>query len=173
MSKDEIVWPIGSVMAAVGRKTSSAAQTALAATSRAANAALARARVATMLGMNASPGASAPQRRDRLPALVEFQRTRPRAPHVGKTHGFARIAQVRPQSALARKPAHHCGTSGTFALQPTPDYAAQTLTSVAVEGGARVPDLRIYGIARTRAFRVLWVAKELGLDYEHLPIEIG
>src|ERR1700731_4185913 len=33
--------------------------------------------------------------------------------------------------------------------------------------------LRIYGIARTRAFRVLWVAKELGLPYEHIPIEIG
>ena len=33
--------------------------------------------------------------------------------------------------------------------------------------------LRIYGIARTRAFRALWVAGELGLDYEHLPIEIG
>jgi glutathione S-transferase len=33
--------------------------------------------------------------------------------------------------------------------------------------------LRIYGIARTRAFRALWVAQELGLDYEHLPIEIG
>jgi glutathione S-transferase len=34
-------------------------------------------------------------------------------------------------------------------------------------------NLRIYGIARTRAFRVLWVAMELGLDHEHLPIEIG
>ena len=34
-------------------------------------------------------------------------------------------------------------------------------------------NLRIYGIARTRAFRALWAAKELGLDYEHLPIEIG
>src|SRR5215831_15384606 len=33
--------------------------------------------------------------------------------------------------------------------------------------------LRIYGIARTRAFRALWMAKELGLDYEHAPIEIG
>jgi glutathione S-transferase len=33
--------------------------------------------------------------------------------------------------------------------------------------------LRIYGIARTRAFRALWVAKELGLDYQHLLIEIG
>jgi glutathione S-transferase len=33
--------------------------------------------------------------------------------------------------------------------------------------------LRIYGIARTRAFRALWVAEELGLPYEHLPIEIG
>ncbi|MFZ3361420.1 MAG: glutathione S-transferase family protein [Xanthobacteraceae bacterium] len=34
-------------------------------------------------------------------------------------------------------------------------------------------DLRIYGVARTRAFRALWVAEELGLDYQHLPIEIG
>ena len=33
--------------------------------------------------------------------------------------------------------------------------------------------LRIYGIARTRAFRALWMAKELGLDYEHLAVEIG
>ena len=33
--------------------------------------------------------------------------------------------------------------------------------------------LRIYGLARTRAFRALWMAKEIGLDYEHLPIEIG
>ena len=33
--------------------------------------------------------------------------------------------------------------------------------------------LRIYGVARTRAFRPLWVAKELGIAYEHLPIEIG
>jgi glutathione S-transferase len=34
-------------------------------------------------------------------------------------------------------------------------------------------DLRIYGIARTRAFRALWMAMELGLPFEHLPIEIG
>jgi len=34
-------------------------------------------------------------------------------------------------------------------------------------------DLRIYGVARTRAFRALWVAEELGLDYRHLPVEIG
>jgi glutathione S-transferase len=33
--------------------------------------------------------------------------------------------------------------------------------------------LRIYGIARTRAFRVLWMAEELGLDYEHIAIETG
>jgi glutathione S-transferase len=39
--------------------------------------------------------------------------------------------------------------------------------------GDRMSSLRIYGIARTRAFRALWVAMELGLDYEHLPIEIG
>jgi glutathione S-transferase len=37
----------------------------------------------------------------------------------------------------------------------------------------RMSALRIYGIARTRAFRALWVAEELGLAYEHLPIEIG
>ena len=32
--------------------------------------------------------------------------------------------------------------------------------------------LRIYGVARTRAFRAIWMAQELGLDYEHVPIEI-
>lgn len=30
--------------------------------------------------------------------------------------------------------------------------------------------LKIYGIARSRAFRTLWMAEELGLDYEHLPV---
>jgi glutathione S-transferase len=33
--------------------------------------------------------------------------------------------------------------------------------------------LRIYGVARTRAFRALWMAQELGLAHEHLPVEIG
>ncbi len=33
--------------------------------------------------------------------------------------------------------------------------------------------LRIYGVARTRAFRAIWMANELGLDYEHVPIETG
>jgi glutathione S-transferase len=33
--------------------------------------------------------------------------------------------------------------------------------------------LRIYGITRTRAFRALWVAMELGIEYEHIPLEIG
>ena len=33
--------------------------------------------------------------------------------------------------------------------------------------------MRIYGVARTRAFRALWVAEELGIPYEHLPVEIG
>ena len=36
-----------------------------------------------------------------------------------------------------------------------------------------MPSLHIYGIARTRAYRALWMAMELGLDFEHLPIEIG
>lgn len=40
-------------------------------------------------------------------------------------------------------------------------------------GKASVSTLKIYGIARTRAFRALWIAKEVGIDYEHLPIEIG
>jgi glutathione S-transferase len=31
--------------------------------------------------------------------------------------------------------------------------------------------LKIYGIPRSRAFRTLWMAKELGLDYENIPID--
>ncbi len=34
-------------------------------------------------------------------------------------------------------------------------------------------ELQIYGVARTRAFRALWVAEELGIPYEHRPVEIG
>ncbi|BBK32211.1 glutathione S-transferase [Stella humosa] len=33
-----------------------------------------------------------------------------------------------------------------------------------------MPDLKIYGVARSRAFRVLWAAKELGLEYDHVQI---
>ena len=33
--------------------------------------------------------------------------------------------------------------------------------------------LRIYGVARTRAFRALWMARELGIAHKHLPVEIG
>ena len=31
--------------------------------------------------------------------------------------------------------------------------------------------LKIYGVARSRAARVLWMAKELGLDYEHMKVD--
>jgi glutathione S-transferase len=33
--------------------------------------------------------------------------------------------------------------------------------------------LKIYGIARSRAFRSLWMAAELGLDYEHVKLDFG
>src|SRR6266581_7713817 len=33
--------------------------------------------------------------------------------------------------------------------------------------------LKIYGVARSRAARVLWTAKELGLDYEHLKVDFA
>jgi glutathione S-transferase len=33
--------------------------------------------------------------------------------------------------------------------------------------------LKIYGVARSRAFRTLWMAKELGLDYEHIKVDFG
>jgi glutathione S-transferase len=33
--------------------------------------------------------------------------------------------------------------------------------------------LKIYGVARSRAARVLWMAKELGLDYEHVKVDFA
>ena len=33
--------------------------------------------------------------------------------------------------------------------------------------------LKIYGVARSRASRVLWMAKELGLDYEHVKVDFA
>jgi glutathione S-transferase len=34
-------------------------------------------------------------------------------------------------------------------------------------------ELKIYGVARSRAFRTLWMAKELGLDYEHIKVDFA
>src|SRR5467141_1573558 len=33
--------------------------------------------------------------------------------------------------------------------------------------------LKIYGVARSRAFRTLWMAKELRLDYEHIKVDFA
>ena len=33
--------------------------------------------------------------------------------------------------------------------------------------------LKIYGVARSRAFRTLWMATELGLDYEHIKVDFA
>lgn len=33
--------------------------------------------------------------------------------------------------------------------------------------------LKIYGQTRSRTFRVLWMAKELGIPYEHIPVSIS
>ena len=33
--------------------------------------------------------------------------------------------------------------------------------------------LKIYGVARSRAARVVWMAKELGLDYEHIKVDFA
>ncbi len=33
--------------------------------------------------------------------------------------------------------------------------------------------LKIYGIPRSRAFRTMWMAKELGLDYESIPVDFA
>ncbi len=33
--------------------------------------------------------------------------------------------------------------------------------------------LKIYGVARSRAYRTLWLAAELGLDYEHVKIDFA
>jgi glutathione S-transferase len=33
--------------------------------------------------------------------------------------------------------------------------------------------LKIYGVPRSRAFRTLWMAKELGLDYDNVPVDFA
>jgi len=33
--------------------------------------------------------------------------------------------------------------------------------------------LKIYGVPRSRAFRALWLAKELGLDYDNVPVDFA
>jgi glutathione S-transferase len=36
-----------------------------------------------------------------------------------------------------------------------------------------MPKLKIYGVPRSRAFRTLWMAKELGLDYDNVPVDFA
>jgi glutathione S-transferase len=33
--------------------------------------------------------------------------------------------------------------------------------------------LKIYGAAHSRAFRVIWLANEIGVPYEHIPVSFG
>jgi glutathione S-transferase len=41
------------------------------------------------------------------------------------------------------------------------------------EQGAVVSNLKIYGVPLSRAYRALWMANELGLDYENVPIHFA
>src|SRR6266571_8430592 len=34
-------------------------------------------------------------------------------------------------------------------------------------------NLKVYGVPGSRAYRVLWMVNELGLDYEHVPVHFG
>ena len=52
------------------------------------------------------------------------------------------------------------------------------ILSVATErpiggGEATMSDLKIYGVPLSRAYRALWMANELGLDYENVPIHFA
>ena len=33
--------------------------------------------------------------------------------------------------------------------------------------------VKIYGVPRSRAFRALWLAKELGLDYDNIAVDFA
>jgi len=33
--------------------------------------------------------------------------------------------------------------------------------------------LKIYGVANSRAFRVIWLANEIGVPYEHIPLSFA
>src|SRR5204862_8267567 len=93
-------------------------------------------------------------------------------------------SETRLMRGIPAKSAHrhasqkprHCWLSATCdaVVLGTWDKGQTLKTDSLVERGTfSMSKLRIYGIARTRAFRALWIAKELGLDYDHVPIEIG
>src|SRR5207253_7956192 len=81
----------------------------------------------------------------------------------------------------------HCHYIPSFSFNPTPTTDIYTLSlhdalpicriAGSMRGSAARPlkeramALKIYGIPRSRAFRTLWMAKELGLEYENIPID--
>src|SRR6516165_1956492 len=82
------------------------------------------------------------------------------------------IPPAAPVRKTTRLPADVMIVSAPKVRSILAEYADCRVWWVGAEGG-QMSGLKIYGVARTRAFRALWVAEELGLAYEHVPIEIG
>src|SRR4029077_19270771 len=54
-------------------------------------------------------------------------------------------------------------------LAPQP----RRIRGMSASGRGAAMALKIYGVARSRAARVLWMVKELGLDYEHIKVDFA
>jgi hypothetical protein len=92
---------------------------------------------------------------------------------------MSQLGQSRP-SHMARKSNNgRCWSESGHPTESLDGSKADAFRSAPVSPcfaanfGDCVSTLRIYGVAHSRAFQALWMAKEVGLDFEHLPIEIG
>ncbi|MBM3525667.1 MAG: glutathione S-transferase family protein, partial [Alphaproteobacteria bacterium] len=66
-----------------------------------------------------------------------------------------------------------CRPSTPILAQDGPDslYSVPTRPVQPANRETRMSKLTIYGTAASRTFRTLWAAKELGIDYDHKPVQ--
>ena len=86
--------------------------------------------------------------------------------------GVGRQKTRQPRPAFRHSPLWRCAACPAYPGEPSrSDWPGAAVVGYAGDRahGESMSGLKIYGIARTRAFRALWMAKELGLDYEHDP----
>src|SRR6266702_4324790 len=62
-------------------------------------------------------------------------------------------------------------TGYSFARRRLPDILPGGSACFARQG--TMSNLKVYGVPGSRAYRVLWMVNELGLDYEHVPVHFG
>src|ERR1051326_6454034 len=84
------------------------------------------------------------------------------------TAGLSRLRGTDPVIATAM-------TTGRIVRScfACPAFAGYPAARASYAGQGVMGNLKVYGVAASRAYRTLWMVNELGLEYEHVPVHFG